>query len=302
MIVQARQHQLNGLVQNHHSIVELDIEGEELAIKQFIVKTFMNEREKRKLHVKKKKPLHYESLQFVEKEQYQPLLCENCISELRDPSSRFYHDPFIHCSNCGINQYVNTSRCITCEQEYYEPNNKRYKLDSISCPSCGPKLHLYSSKKEVISCDDIFQQAVAYLKQGHIIVVKDHDGYYLCCDANNNQTVLTLRQHESQTSSFPVIAMDLDYIQIQCEVSDEEKLQLSKHQPELLKRRKDCSLSQSLSDDPSSLHIKLPSTALHYILLDCKINYLVMLKVSNIEIDENELFNFFNDVTKYYLI
>ena len=80
-------------------------------------------------------------------------ICEACLDDLFDASSRFYRYPLVNCTHCGP-RYTITHRCPmtgrrrrwrlrdvrACARDYADPANRRFHAEPIACPACGPKL------------------------------------------------------------------------------------------------------------------------------------------------------------------
>lgn len=136
-------------------------------------------------------------------------VCERCLEELFDPSSRFFLYPFISCSHCGPRfsiaralpyDRVRTSMdrfhmCAACAADYHDPDNRRFHTETIACPQCGPRL---DADPDVI---------VATLRSGGIIALKGVGGFQLLCDADNESAIKRLRAIKKRdTKPFAIMA------------------------------------------------------------------------------------------------
>lgn len=83
-------------------------------------------------------------------------ICDNCLSELRDPKNRHHDYFFITCTDCGPRYTTiqslpydrpNTTMtdfpmCNECIREYLDPLYRRFHAQTIACKTCGPKVQL----------------------------------------------------------------------------------------------------------------------------------------------------------------
>jgi hydrogenase maturation protein HypF len=81
-------------------------------------------------------------------------VCDECLSEMWEPTDRRFHYPFVNCTNCGPRFTItrrlpydrpNTtmehfSMCSDCRREYEDPTDRRFHAQPIACPRCGPQV------------------------------------------------------------------------------------------------------------------------------------------------------------------
>ncbi|MBA2395789.1 MAG: carbamoyltransferase HypF, partial [Ktedonobacteraceae bacterium] len=101
--------------------------------------------------------------------------------------------------------------------------------------------------------------------------IKGLGGYHLACDALNVEAVQRLRQRKHREAKpFALMVPDLETARLLCEVSDAEAALLQSHRRPivLIKRYADCLIAPAVAPFQNSLGLMLPSTPLHYVLLD----------------------------------
>jgi len=212
-------------------------------------------------------------------------ICNDCLSELLDPSDRRYLHPFINCTDCGPRYSItraipydrkNTTMacfkmCNDCSREYGDPEDRRFHAQANACPSCGPKLILkirnplfkgYESGEPVLS-------AIRVLKAGGIVAVKGLGGFHIACDAEDKDAVALLRKRKQRPKKpLAVMAPDIETVRRYCHVTEEEaRLMLSRQRPiVLLRKRPDCRLPEEVAPGNKCLGFMLPYTPLHCLL------------------------------------
>jgi len=199
--------------------------------------------------------------------------CLDCLNELFNPNSRFYHYPFLNCTQCGprlsITRNLPYDRaktsmdifalCVECKKDYEEPDNRRYHAQPTACSKCGPHLTL--------SIDAIAES----INAGKIVAIKGIGGYQIICDAKNEKTVATLRQRKNRIAKpFAVVCLNARSAKNLVTINSEEEQQLTHWtRPIVLLRKKDQkSLPESVAPGLAHLGVILPYTPLHYLLFN----------------------------------
>ena len=283
----AEQLKLTGWVQNTSSGVLVEIQGEDTA--SFINLVYANLPSL--AHIDS---VEISDMQIIEDEQHFTILqsesgavetlispdtaiCSECLKELFDPDSRYYHFPFINCTQCGprftITRSLPYDRCNTsmdgfrlcpdCLTEYNDPANRRYHAQPTACARCGPRLS-----------SDI-QSIVRALNHGEIVALKGKGGYQLICDARNEKTVLKLRERK-QREAKPLALMVLNVASAEPFVhicSEEEQLLENPARPIILLKKGREELSDVIADGLCEFGVMLPSTPLHYLIFHALAGY-----------------------------
>ncbi len=240
--------------------------------------------------------------------------CPECLEEFYNPQSRFFHYPFISCTNCGtrysIIQELPYDRektamksfefCPDCETEYHDPTNRRFYAQTHSCSTCGIELNLYNAEKEFISKNfDAVNQAIELLKEGKILAIKGIGGFLIMADTQNLQTIQTLRQRKYRPSKpFALMYPNVEKVAEDVILNNKERNLLESREKPILLLKVKKSIKKHLQleaitpkIEPKKLGIMLPYTALFDYILK-KINRPLIATSGNISqspiIFENE--------------
>lgn len=249
-------------------------------------------------------------------------VCDECLSELRDPRNRRYRYPFINCTHCGprytIIETLPYDRpftmmkvfdlCDACRAEYRDPAGRRFHAQSIACPECGPQVALYDARRRSISDRDPIRKTAALLKAGHIVAVKGLGGFHLAVDALNDQAVGRLRERKQRPDKpLAVMSPDLAAATRFAVISPAEakSLQSIERPIVLLKKKSPCLLSEGVAPGNKCVGVMLPYTPLHYLLTEGA-TALVMtsgnIGGSPVERDTDQAFAALSGVADYFLV
>ncbi len=196
-------------------------------------------------------------------------VCENCLDDLFDPSSRFYLYPFVNCTHCGP-RYTLTRRlpydrpqtsmagfpmCDACARDYRDPLSRRFHAQPIACPRCGPKLDA--------SIGDI----VALLRAGGIVALKGIGGYHLICDASDEHAVTQLRRRKGRDAKpFAVMAANIASAGRIGVLNEAERALLQSMARPIVVVDKARELAPSLAPGLSRIGLVLPYAPVHHLL------------------------------------
>lgn len=197
-------------------------------------------------------------------------ICNDCLQELFEPTSRFYLYPFLNCMHCGprftITKQLPYDRaqttmsefdwCEACQKEYEDSQNRRFHAQPIACANCGPQLS--------ISAFEIVEQ----IKSGRIVAIKSLGGYQLICDARNEKVVSTLRARKNRPAKpFALMVCNIKSVESIVECQEEVKNLLTHwSRPIVLLPKRKKLLPEIIAPRLSHLGIMLPYTPLHYLL------------------------------------
>ncbi len=331
----ATQHNLKGWVCNTSEDVQIEIEGEEASIEQFLHELPEKAPPLARIEnitVSRHPPAHYDKFEIrhsiTQQGKYQLIspdiaTCPECLREILNPNDRRYRYPFTNCTNCGprftiiedipYDRKKTTMRhfpmCPRCQQEYEDPLNRRFHAQPNACPVCGPQLKLVDANGNPVPSSDIITTTSQLLKEGKIVAVKGLGGFLLACDATNEATVKLLRTRKQRPSKpLAVMVASLDEVKQHCYVNnEEERLLTSPTSPIVLLRWKPGStIVSAVAPSLIYLGVMLPYTPLHHLLLRETGLPLVMtsgnLSEEPIAKDNDEALRRLSGIADYFLI
>ncbi|GAA8680108.1 carbamoyltransferase HypF [Helicobacter pylori] len=207
-------------------------------------------------------------------------VCKDCLREIRDKNSPYFHYAFNSCAKCGARYSLLNALpydrensalkpfklCELCASIYQDPTNKRFHIQGISCKKCGIALNYKRFKN-----DDALLECAKDIQKGKIIALKGLGGFALVCDARNFQTIERLRLLKNRPlKPFALMFKDLNTAKrhaflnaLECESLN------STSAPILLARKKpNTPLAPNIAKNSPFYGVILPYTPLHALLLD----------------------------------
>ncbi len=207
-------------------------------------------------------------------------VCEDCLREIRDKNSPYFHYAFNSCAKCGARYSLLNALpydrensalkpfklCKFCASVYKDAHNKRFHIQGISCKKCGIALNYKRFKN-----DDALLECAKDIQKGKIIALKGLGGFALLCDARNFQTIERLRLLKNRPlKPFALMFKDLNAAKqhaflnaLECESLN------SASAPILLVRKKpNTPLAPNIAKNSPFYGVILPYTPLHALLLD----------------------------------
>ncbi|MUU44685.1 carbamoyltransferase HypF [Helicobacter pylori] len=236
------------------------------------------------------KTLHFNDFRILESKNH-PLnllsqipkdlgVCEDCLREIRDKNSPYFHYAFNSCAKCGARYSLLNAMpydrensalkpfklCKFCASVYKDATNKRFHIQGISCKKCGIALNYKRFKN-----DDALLECAKDIQKGKIIALKGLGGFALLCDARNFQTIERLRLLKNRPlKPFALMFKDLKSAKQHAFLNELECESLSSiNAPILLVRKKpDTQLAPNIAKNSPFYGVILPYTPLHALLLD----------------------------------
>lgn len=250
--------------------------------------------------------------------------CQDCVDEIKDPTSRRYQYPFTTCTQCGPRYSIvegvpfdrgNTTMkrfplCEACQREYENMSDRRFHAEAIACPACGPHLKLWDQEGKVLAkTEGALFQACSIVRERKVLAVKGLGGFQFLVDAQSESAVQELRNRKHRPRKpFAVLFPSIEVLKEHCECSTEEKRLLTSPESPIviLRRKEDSSLAPSVSPDNPYVGAMLPYTPLHHLLM-ANLQRPVVATSGNrseepIVIDEREALSRLHDIADTFLV
>ncbi len=236
------------------------------------------------------KALHFNGFRILESKNH-PLnllsqipkdlgVCKDCLREIRDKNSPYFHYAFNSCAKCGARYSLLNALpydrensalkpfklCEFCASVYQDPTNKRFHIQGISCKKCGIALNYKRFKN-----DDALLECAKDIQKGKIIALKGLGGFALLCDGRNFQTIERLRLLKNRPlKPFALMFKDLNTAKQHAFLNAlESESLISASAPILLARKKpNTPLAPNIAKNSPFYGVILPYTPLHALLLD----------------------------------
>ncbi|HBF89219.1 MAG TPA: carbamoyltransferase HypF [Bacteroidales bacterium] len=226
-------------------------------------------------------------------------VCDECLADMKIQPNRLSY-PFINCTNCGprftIIQDLPYDRekttmksfvmCESCKSEYTSILDRRFHAQPIACSVCGPEYTLYFEDKIEQNFEKIISITSNLIDNGKIVGIKGIGGFFIACDAKNNNAVSELRNRKHREGKpLAVMFRDIESAQQFVEISDIEKTSLlSWQRPIVLLKIKD-NLAEKVANGLKTIGSLLPYMPFHYLLFDKLKTPAIVLTSGNVSDD-----------------
>lgn len=208
--------------------------------------------------------------------------CDECLTELFDPSDRRHRYPFISCTTCGpsitaasddgpLTAIAGSEMCALCAAEHDDPSNRRFHAHANACAACGPSLHLADRAGRPLELrDHALVRACAALRGGAIVAMNGPGGYRVACRADHERTVALLRsrKHDEDTP-FAVMATCIAEASalVHLEPDDEAALSGPRRPVAVAPRVSGANVAAVVAPGTDELGVMLPHTPIHHLLM-----------------------------------
>jgi hydrogenase maturation protein HypF len=207
-------------------------------------------------------------------------VCQDCLDDMQKDTDRIDY-PFINCTNCGPRFSIieglpydrpattmkDFNMCAGCNSEYNDILDRRFHAQPIACTSCGPAYLYTDSEKSISLINEILHEVSDKLDKGKTVAIKGVGGYYLMCDALNEEAVNELRKKKQRDSKpFAVMFRDLSEAYKYCYINEAEEKELKSWRRPILILKQRKIISSAVNNGLDTIGAMLPYMPVHYLL------------------------------------
>ena len=256
-------------------------------------------------------------------------ICDDCVEDLMNPDSRWYHYPFTSCAACGPRYstitdlpydrpnttMVDFPLCDTCNTGYTNPVDRRYHAQTTACEVCGPAYRLVDTKGNQIQCDNPVKHVTELLGEDKVVAVQGIAGTHIATKTSDSTGIETLRRRKKRFQRpFAIMIRDLQTAKMIAHFTPlEEELLTSWRKPIVLLRKKiDSKLIPDYVQDviaPSldTVGVMLPYAPVHHLIFHYTDEPAMVLTSANptgvpMYIDPEVVISELKDIVDYSLV
>jgi hydrogenase maturation protein HypF len=189
--------------------------------------------------------------------------------------------PFINCTNCGPRFTIieglpydrpettmkGFKMCSKCSAEYNDILDRRFHAQPIACNVCGPEYEYKADGKIISGTNLILQEVSSMISAGLTVAIKGIGGYFLMCDALNDEAVVRLRlKKQRESKPLAVMFRNISELKKYCYVDKNEEFELKSWRKPILILKRKKSLAPSVSSGLNTIGAMLPYMPIHYLL------------------------------------
>lgn len=315
----AAEMQMNGTVENRNDGVRILINGTDGQISDFINtvrKSAPPASGIQEISFQKVSFCHYDDFQIVKSTSVSEAVtevspdiavCMDCLEDMKTQTNRRDY-PFINCTNCGprftiiedlpYDREKTTMKvfkmCPDCKKEYTDILDRRFHAQPVACEICGPRYTLHLKGKTVSEKSEVLSNLVSMISEGKIVAIKGMGGFFIACDAFNEDTVSRLRILKNREAKpLALMFRDIKTLNNYAYVNEFEKRSLLSHNRPIVLLRQKKDVAPSVNAGFQTLGSMLPYMPLHYLLFERSDLKAIVLTSGNISdepiiIDNNE--------------
>lgn len=216
-------------------------------------------------------------------------ICQDCIEDLNNPSSRWFEYPFTSCAACGPRfstitdlpydrpntTMIDFPLCDTCNTGYTDPLDRRYHAQTTACDKCGPQYTILGRNGSVLSEKNPIKMAAGFIDAGFILAVQGITGTHICTATSSGEPIRILRERKARLQRpFAIMVRDLKTIEAFGHLGSMERDLLESWRRPIVLVKKKTAVSSVIPDEVLNLiapgldtiGVMLPYAPAHHLL------------------------------------
>jgi len=290
----AKSYKLKGWVENRNDGVAIEVNCDEIIINQFIDAISISAPPASCIEsviFSQTNKMNFNDFQIVKSKSVSShitdvspdiAVCDDCLKDMKIQKNRIDY-PFINCTNCGprftiienlpYDRFKTSMKdfemCADCSKEYTDIEDRRFHAQPTACAVCGPEYTLLYNSKIVKGIKEIIEQVVRLFNDKKILAIKGLGGFFIACDAQDEEVVARLRKLKNRESKpFAVMFSDIETLKEYAFVDavEETSLRSFRRPIVLLKQKK--ALAPSVAVGFETIGAMLPYMPFHHLLFE----------------------------------
>lgn len=221
-------------------------------------------------------------------------ICDQCLTEVASAGNRRHQYSWTSCATCGPRfsivermpfERLQTSQrdfplCSHCGTEYTDSRDRRLHAQTIGCAECGPQVWCTDENGTTLTRGHAsIEVARQCIRDGRIIAMRGIGGYQLACDATSEAAVNRLRERKRRRAKpLAIMVASIDAANQIAFLDEAGRRALTRpgNPIVLLTARQSNGLAPEIHSGFHAIGIMLPTSALHWMLLQACGHPLVM--------------------------
>ncbi len=260
-------------------------------------------------------------------------ICNDCITDLFNPKSRWYHYGFTSCAACGPRYSTitdlpydrpNTTMidfplCDTCNTGYTNPLDRRYHAQTTACDSCGPRYRLVDKGGKEFTDRDPIETVAGLIDNGATVALQGIGGTHIATKTSDSGPIEILRERKKRFQRpFALMVKDLDILKTLVDINQlEERILTSWRRPIVLAPRRTLdssvlpliqeSVLDLIAPGLDSIGVMLPYAPMHHLLFKYSDEPALVMTSANptgmpMYIDPGTIMKELGNIVDYFLV
>lgn len=260
-------------------------------------------------------------------------ICNDCVTDLFNPKSRWYHYGFTSCAACGPRYstitdlpydrpnttMVDFPLCDTCNTGYTNPLDRRYHAQTTACDSCGPRYRLVDKRGKEFTDECPIEVVAGLIDNGAIVALQGIGGTHIATKISDSRPIETLRERKRRFQRpFALMVRDLDMLKNLVDINQlEERILTSWRRPIVLAPRKALdsnvlpliqdSVLDLIAPELDSVGVMLPYAPMHHLLFKYSDEPALVMTSANptgipMYIDPGTIMKELGNIVDYFLV